>query len=873
MSNDTVPPAGSADIREELQHLRVLADITTLGLAGGDIDELLTHASRRVASALAVEFVGVFEVIGPDQGLLRLRAGVGWADDAYGSLTLPSRGDASRGGSLLGAEPVVFGDPQLGSAPGPEMMLTVGRVHGLTVCVRTPDGPFGVMGVFTPDRRTFDGGEIELIRAIADTLGTAIGRKQVEQRLRSSEQRMALAQAVGHMGSYDWNIATDTNIWSDELYRIYGTEPQSFNASYERFLSFIHPDDRDTVIAVHTAAYQDHQPYDMEERIVRPDGEVRILQSNGIVITDDQGKPARMLGICMDITERTYAELEAARAAERFEALIRSAPDAVFVVDEESAIRQVNQRAEEVFGYTERELVGANVSMLLPADIRARVDGASFEVRTKRKDGTEIFVDVSAGTIQTAEGEIVAAFVRDATARRRAEADARALHEVEVNRKQALEINDNVVQGLTSVVYSLEMGKSDVGLDAARRTLTSARAIMDGLLHSASGSMLQPGDLVRERAAAVLLPAGQTPKRTALRRETKRIVIADDSEDMRFLMKAMLGRGFDVVGEAGDGVDAIDLVETQRPDLILLDLAMPIMDGLAAIPRIRGASPSTIVVVLSGFGDERLKEAALAAGAHAYLEKGSSLKDLAAVLADLCGTEPEPPLPPPFLEGPDYVGHELRTPATVIQGLVSTLRRQSDTLPAAAVGEILDALSRNADQLAHLLDRFDDAYKVGTGDVVLGTEELDVGASVKACVGDLAAILDRHEVDVDAEAGLVCNVDPFRLRQIMGNLLTNAARFAPPGTAIDVRVRRADDVVEIAVSDRGPGISREQRSALFGRYSRIETSGSGLGLGLFISRGIARAHGGDLVLADDGPPGATFVVRLPLLRVVDRSQA
>src|SRR5688572_15174792 len=88
--------------------------------------------------------------------------------------------------------------------------------------------------------------------------------------LRESERRLAEAQRVGHMGSYDWHIPSDTNTWSDELYRIYGTEPQSFNASYERFIGFIHPDDREKIQAVHAAAFTDHLPYHMEERIVRP---------------------------------------------------------------------------------------------------------------------------------------------------------------------------------------------------------------------------------------------------------------------------------------------------------------------------------------------------------------------------------------------------------------------------------------------------------------------------------------------------------------------------------------------------------------------------------------------------------------------------
>ena len=84
--------------------------------------------------------------------------------------------------------------------------------------------------------------------------------------------RVDSAQQLANMGDYDWHISTDTNRWSDQLYRIYGHEPGSFNASYERFLSLIHPDDRERISGVHQQAYATGEPYQMIERIVRPDG-------------------------------------------------------------------------------------------------------------------------------------------------------------------------------------------------------------------------------------------------------------------------------------------------------------------------------------------------------------------------------------------------------------------------------------------------------------------------------------------------------------------------------------------------------------------------------------------------------------------------
>jgi diguanylate cyclase (GGDEF)-like protein/PAS domain S-box-containing protein len=146
---------------------------------------------------------------------------------------------------------------------------------------------------------------------VRDTVALQDALEAAERRcddLARREQRYVEAQRISGVGSYDFEIATNTNIWSDQLYRIYGREPQSFNASYEIFLSMLHPDDREHVMAVHQHALETISSYEMEERVVWPDGQVRTLASWGEVIADDEGKPVRMVGICWDITERRAIE-------------------------------------------------------------------------------------------------------------------------------------------------------------------------------------------------------------------------------------------------------------------------------------------------------------------------------------------------------------------------------------------------------------------------------------------------------------------------------------------------------------------------------------------------------------------------------------
>ena len=119
-----------------------------------------------------------------------------------------------------------------------------------------------------------------------------------------------------------------------------------------------------------------------------------------------------------------------------------------------------------------------------------------------------------------------------------------------------------------------------------------------------------------------------------------RILVADDSEDLRLLLRLTLAHGSrcEIVGEATDGKRAVDLVGELHPDVALVDLAMPVMDGLEAIPLMRERSPRTKYLILSGFEQARMQQQVDACGADAYVQKGSGLGYLIAVIEGLCPT-------------------------------------------------------------------------------------------------------------------------------------------------------------------------------------------------------------------------------------------
>lgn len=469
-----------------------------------------------------------------------------------------------------------------------------------------------------------------VLGAALDIVAMAAGRLRVSGDLADLTQRVDNAQHLASMGDYDWHIPTDTNQWSDQLYRIYGHEPQSFNASYERFLSCLHPEDRERIQAVHQEAYATGEPYQMIERIVRPDGELRYLSSNGEVIMDESGTPVRMRGTCIDITERVLAEQERERVSERFRGLVEAAPDAILVSDHDGAVVQANTRAVDLLG---GDPTGRMLTEILPAGNRGGQAVAAVSL-----GGDDLILDlVTAELSETDRQQRTASFLWDAAPRLEREAMATRLGELQQRRRQALEINDNVVQGLSSAVYALEQQEYDRGGELIGHTLRAARNMMDDLLDP-SGQQLGPGDLIRASSATlkpnvqVLAHLEESGRPAA---EAHRILIVDDAEDIRLLLRLKLNshERYSVVGEAVDGVDAVDQARALQPHLVLLDMAMPRMDGLQALPLIRDAVPNVRVIVLSGFNQGTLEEEALAAGADRYIVKGGPLSELLDIIA------------------------------------------------------------------------------------------------------------------------------------------------------------------------------------------------------------------------------------------------
>jgi signal transduction histidine kinase len=214
------------------------------------------------------------------------------------------------------------------------------------------------------------------------------------------------------------------------------------------------------------------------------------------------------------------------------------------------------------------------------------------------------------------------------------------------------------------------------------------------------------------------------------------------------------------------------------------------------------------------------------------------------------------------------VSHELRSPMAAVIGAARTLQDRWRMLSAAQRESFLALIGDETSRLAELVGDVLDTSRIESGTFSYRFEEVELGPVVDEAVE--VAVLAQQEVPVVASVprGLpAIRGDRTRIRQVLGNLIENAVKYSPEGGEVRVSAVTANGTVRIAVRDSGPGIPRDWQTRIFEKFGRVDVPGAskpGTGLGLFIARSIAEAHGGSLDVSSGGEQGSTFTLTLPL---------
>jgi len=334
-------------------------------------------------------------------------------------------------------------------------------------------------------------------------------RKQAEEALRESEKRYAKAEQIGHFGHYDRNLLEEKGTWSNETYHIFGVNPDQFQPTWENFLNFVHPSDREFVKSEVETAVSQCKTFDYDYRIIRPDGSERFIHSIAEIGFNESGQPTGLVGTVHDITEQRQAEEELRESEEKYRTLFETSADGILIADiGTKKFRYANHAVCRILGYTEEELTNLGVMDIHPKEsleyviskFEAQAAGKKSlagDIPCLRKDGTVVYADFNTVLAIIDGVECNFGIVRDITERKQVEEDLKQASEklqkehdqrkslskrlidlLEKDRRQiAMELHDNIGQTLISLKMNLEMihGKLKPGHTELEAQITAAQ--------------------------------------------------------------------------------------------------------------------------------------------------------------------------------------------------------------------------------------------------------------------------------------------------------------------------------------------------------------------------------------------------------------
>ncbi len=477
-------------------------------------------------------------------------------------------------------------------------------------------------------------------------LAGALKYKEIAAELAATRDRLLEAQQISHLGNWSLDIKNGDLEWSDEIYRIFGFEPQQFEATYRAFMECIHPDDRQKVTHALDRSVAGDVAYDIDHRIVLPDGEVRIVHELGKVFRDESGEALRMLGIVLDITDQTHTKKAIVEAKEAAEQASRAKSEFLANMSHEirtpmtsiigmAELLSETGLDEEQNEYIERlrnsgdALIGIINDILdiskieagqveleeIEFNLVAEIDRILSVFRSKmEKKGIALNCTLSPTLPKTFIGDparlrqvlinIIGNAVKFTDSGEIAiEADCAGCDDGEEVCRLQLSIRDT---GIGIEPEKLESIFSEfVQADASTTRLYGGTGL--GLAISKKLVQLMGGEIAvksttgqgstffvtfdmkrgagegTEEAVSDVVPVEKYPEGA----EGGRILLAEDAEDNRLLVKAFLKGTPHTLDMAEDGEKAFERFTAGEYDLVLMDMQMPVMDGYEATRIIR----------------------------------------------------------------------------------------------------------------------------------------------------------------------------------------------------------------------------------------------------------------------------------------------
>jgi PAS domain S-box-containing protein len=495
----------------------------------------------------------------------------------------------------------------------------------------------------------------ELEHAIEALQGEVEERSEIETKLLEQRVHLLEAQRMANLGSWVWDIPRNKVTWSEQIFEIYGLSPDAFQGTFEDYLARVHADDRDRVRDAVMRAYREGGEFRIDERIVRPSGEVRHLLSTGKMFRDDHDNPVRMLGICHDITERRQAQaaLDDAREklaqSQKMEALgqltggiahdfnnllmIVSGHAQMLkrgIVDESKlrAIEAINTASSRGGRLTRQLLAFSRIQRLTPVviDVKERIEAVREMIGSSLRGNIQLDCDFPDGLwpteVDLSELEL-------------------ALLNISVNARDAMPDGGRIVLSARNVTIRRGQPPGDIAGDFVAIGLADSGAGIApdilpkvfepffttkdvgkgtglglsqvyGFAHQSGGSVAiesEPGlgttiTMYLPRSQNSPLPAHAADEAQPAPAGEGTVLLVEDNPDVADVTAGLLGRlGYRVLC-AESAPEALERLQQAAVDLVFSDVVMPgPMDGLGLAREVRARHPHVPVLLTSGYSD------------------------------------------------------------------------------------------------------------------------------------------------------------------------------------------------------------------------------------------------------------------------------
>jgi PAS domain S-box-containing protein len=490
------------------------------------------------------------------------------------------------------------------------------------------------------------------------------GSTDTAEALGRGEASLRLALEAGQMGTWEWDIRTGEIQWSENLERLHGLPPGSFGRNFEAYKALIHPDDSDGVLAAIRGCLEGGDDYEAEFRGADTSKGVRWMLGRGRLLTDERGQPRRMIGVCMDVTKRKSAE---------------------------EALLQANHRKDEFLAMVSHELRNPLNAILNASTVLSHATGGNpisskALVAIERQTAQLVrivneLLDVSRGTANKLNLESVSLDLGSVVERSVQDFAARHLldrHRYEVHCLATPVLGDGprleqVVSNLltNAIKYTppggqIRLNVAREGNDAVLRVSDDGMGIAPELLprifdlfvQSEAGVERRDGlglglAIVRRLVEAhggrveahstgpgagteivVRLPSAEPLAERVDARSRRRILIIDDNTDTREAVAALLEIAGHEVYQAAEAAGALESAARLRPDVAILDIGLPGLDGFELARRLGALAPCPRLIALTGHGQADHRRLGEEVGFEAYLVKPVGLEALLRTVAN-----------------------------------------------------------------------------------------------------------------------------------------------------------------------------------------------------------------------------------------------